>query len=53
MPVPDQSKQIEYLIDSLACGDSTFQMEIGLVRANTNEMHQNVEAAATALIEVD
>ena len=53
MPVPDQSQRVEYLIDSLQCGDNTLQAEIGLVRANTNEMRQNFEAAATALIGVD
>ena len=29
-----------------------LQAAIGLVRANTNKMRQNFEAAATALIEV-
>ena len=30
-----------------------MQAAIGLVRANTNDMRQNFEATATALIEVD
>ena len=53
VPVPDQSQIVEYIIDSLACGDNTLQVAIGLVQANTNETRKNFEAAATALIEVD
>ena len=41
MPVPDQSQRVEYLIDSLACGENTFQAAIGLMRANTNDIRQN------------
>ena len=53
VPVPDQSQRVEYLIEILACGESIFKAAIGLVQANTNDMRQNFEAAATALIEVD
>ena len=53
MPVSDQSQMVEYLIDSLACGDNTLQAEIGLVQSNTNEVRQNFESAATVTIEVD
>ena len=51
--VPDQSQRVEYLIDSIACNDNTLQAAIGLVRANTNNMRHDFEAAASALIEVD
>ena len=51
--VPDQSQHVEYLIDSIACNDNTLQAAIGLVRANTNNMRHDFEAAASALIEVD
>ena len=53
MPVTDQSQRVEFLIDSLACGDNTLQAAHGLVRANTSEMCQNFEASAIDLIEVD
>jgi hypothetical protein len=51
--VPDQSQRVEYLIDSITCADTTLQAAIGLVRANTNNMREDFEAAASALIEVD
>ena len=51
--VPDPAQRVEYLIDSITCNDSTLQAAIGLVRANTNNMRNDFELAATALIEVD
>jgi hypothetical protein len=51
--VPDQAQRVEYLIDSITCSDSTLQAAIGLVRANTNNMREDFEAAASSLIEVD
>ena len=51
--IPDQSQRVEYLIDSIVCNDNTLQSAIGLVRANTNNMRNYFEAAASALIEVD
>ena len=51
--VPDDTQRVEYLIDSINCTDNTLQATIGLIRANTNNMHQDFEAAASALIEVD
>jgi hypothetical protein len=51
--VPNQDQRVEYLIDSITCADHTLQAAIGLIRANTNNMRQDFEAAATALIEVD
>lgn len=51
--VPDQSQRVEYLIDSIACNDNTLQAAIGLIRANTNNMRNDFESAASALIEVD
>ena len=51
--VPDQSQRVEYLIDSISCNDSTLQAAIGLVRSNVNQMREDFELAANALIEVD
>lgn len=51
--VPDQSQRVEYLIDSIMCSDNTLQAAIGLIRANTNNMRVDFEAAASSLIEVD
>ena len=51
--VPDDAQRVEYLIDSITCSDNTLQAAIGLVRANTNNMRNDFEAAASALIEVD
>ena len=51
--VPDPSQRVEYLIDSITCSDNTLQATIGLVCANTNNMRNDFEAAASALIEVD
>jgi hypothetical protein len=51
--VPDQEQRVEYLIDSIVCPDSTLQASIGLIRSNVNNMRENFEAAANALIEVD
>ena len=53
VPVPDQSQRVEYLIDSITCQDNTLQAAIGLIRANTNNMRNDFEAAASSLIEVD
>ena len=53
VPVPDASQRVEYLIDSITCQDNTLQAAIGLVRANTNNMRNDFELAASALIEVD
>ena len=51
--VPTEPQRVEYLIDSIACSDSTLQAAIGLVRANTNQTRENFERAAVVLIEVD
>ena len=51
--VPDPAQRVEYLIDSISCNDTALQAAIGLVRANTNNMRNDFEAAASALIEVD
>jgi hypothetical protein len=53
IPVPNDEQRVEYLIDSISCPDSTLQAAIGLIRANTNDMRQNFEDAASSLIEVD
>ena len=51
--IPDASQRVEYLIDSIICNDSTLQASIGLIRSNVNNMRDDFEAAANALIEVD
>ena len=51
--VPNESQRVEYLIDSISSTDSTLQAAIGLIRANTNNMRNDFECAASALIEVD
>ena len=33
--VPDESQRVEYLVDSINCSDTTLQVTLGLVRANT------------------
>ena len=53
VPVPNDEQRVEYLIDSINCPDSTLQAAVGLIRANTNNMRQNFEDAASSLIEVD
>ena len=50
---PDSSQRVEYLIDSINCADSTLQATIGLIRTNVNNMREDFELAANALIEVD
>ena len=51
--VPGPQQKVEHLIDSITCTDSTLQDAIGLIRANTNNMRKDFEAAASSLIEVD
>ena len=51
--VPSEPQRVEYLIDSIACSDSTLQATIGLIRTNTNQMREHFERASLALIEVD
>ncbi len=51
--VPTQEQRVEYLIDSITCGDATLQAAIGLVRADTNNMRSNFDTTASSLIEVD
>ena len=47
------AQRVEYLIDSITCKDVTLVSAIGQIRANTNNMRNDFEAAANALIEVD
>lgn len=53
VPVPNASQRVEYLIDSITCKDAALQAVIGLIRSNNNNMRNDFEAAATAMIEVD
>ena len=51
--VPGPEQKVECLIDSIAYTNITLQATIGLVRANTKNMKEDFEAAASSLIEVD
>ena len=51
--VPSEPQRVEFLIDSITSKDNTLQATIGLVRANTNNMRNDFELAASTLIEVD
>jgi len=51
--VPNEPQRVEYLIDSFTSKDNTLQAAIGLIRANTNNMRNDFEAAASSMIEVD
>ena len=51
--VPGEPQRVEYLIDSITSKDNTLQEAIGLIRANTNNMRNDFEAAASSMIEVD
>jgi len=51
--VPSEPQRVEYLIDSITSKDNTLQAAIGLIRANTNNMRNEFETAASSLIEVD
>jgi hypothetical protein len=53
VPVPSEPQRVEYLIDSVSSKDTTLQAAIGIIRANTNNMRNDFEAASTSLIEVD
>ena len=44
---------VEYLVDSITSNNTALQAAIGLVRANTNNIRNDFEGAASALIEVD
>jgi hypothetical protein len=51
--VPDMKQRVEYLLESLSCQDSSLQAAMGNIRADTNNMRNNFEAASAHLIEVD
>ena len=53
VPVPSEPQRVEYLIDSVSSKDTTLQAAIGIIRANTNNMRNDFEAASTSMIEVD
>ena len=53
VPVPSDAQRVEYLIDSITSKDSSLMAALGIVRANTNNMRTDFEAAASSLIEVD
>lgn len=51
--VPDEAQRVEYLLDSISCQDSALQAAIGNIRANSNGMRSQFEAAAAHMLEVD
>ena len=51
--VPGEEQRVQYLIDSIDCGEQAVQATIGLIRNNMNDMRSNFERSASALIEVD
>ena len=53
VPVPEYPQIFEYLIDSITSEDNNLQADIELVHANTKNMRENSENAASALLEVD
>jgi hypothetical protein len=53
VPVPSDAQRVEYLIDSISSKDVTLQSAIGIIRANTNNMRNDFEGAASSMIEVD
>ena len=50
VPVPIDPRRVDYLIDRITSKDSTLQVSIGLVRANTNNMRNDFEGAANIFI---
>ncbi len=51
--VPNTPQRVEYLLESITCQDSSLQAAMGNVRADTNNMRSDFEAASNHLIEVD
>ena len=51
--VPNTPQRVEYLLESITCQDSALQAAMGNVRADTNNMRSDFEAASNHLIEVD
>ena len=51
--VPNMAQRVEYLLESISCQDNSLQAAMGNVRADTNNMRGDFEAAASHLIEVD
>jgi hypothetical protein len=51
--VPNMQQRVEYLLESMSCQDSSLQAAMGNIRADTNNMRNNFEAASSHLIEVD
>ena len=51
--VPNVAQRVEYLLESISSQDSALQAAMGNVRANTNNLRTDFEAASNHLIEVD
>ena len=51
--IPDQAQRVEYLLDSITSQDASLQAGIGNIRADSQGMRQNFEAAAAHILEVD
>ena len=51
--VPGEEQRVQYLIDSIECGEQAVQATIGRIRNNMNDMRSSFEKSASALIDVD
>ena len=51
--MPGEEQRVQYLIDSIDCGEQAVQATIGLIRNNMNDMRSSFEKSASALIDVD
>ena len=51
--VPGEEQRVQYLIDSIDCGESSVQATICMIRNNMNDMRSSFEKSASALIDVD
>ena len=51
--IPNDAQQVEYLLESITSQDSSLHAAMGNVRANTNNLCTDFEAAANHWIEVD
>jgi hypothetical protein len=51
--IAGEPQRVEWLLDSINSQDPTLQAIIGLIRSDVNNMRNDFEKAASALIEVD
>lgn len=51
--VPGEDQRVQYLIDSIECGDQAIHAAVGLIRNDVNGTRSDFEKAASSLIGVD